>query len=188
MPISKFKTVYSITGTHSVGKSTLLEVLRVRYGDSISFLDEPARQLIECGYAMNNEITEHGLMMYISHFLRQIREAPHTIVVCDRSVLDLVAYTTATLLLQLSSEAGVLSREVLRLERQFIAAYIFVPIEFPMVSDNVRPSDEAYRVLVQERIQQIFREEQLPFVRVTGSVEARVSQIVALIDKCLLDA
>jgi predicted ATPase len=185
MPTLRSKAIISITGTHCVGKSTLLAELRRHYGDGLAFLDEPARHLIGCGYAMNHEITSEGLMMYIAHFLKELRNARAATVICDRSILDLVAYTTSSHLPQLSTEANTLAMEMLRFERAFVAQYIFIPIEFPLHIDNVRPADENYRVLVEHRVRQLLLSEGLPFSLVKGPIESRVAQVKSIIKKCV---
>ena len=189
MRTSPAKTVFSLTGSHSTGKTTLLGALRqILNGNEFSLLDEPARHLIAQGYAMNNEITDGGMMMYIAHFLSSIRNARAETIICDRSVLDLVAYTTVSRLPQLSSEAHALAEEFLLFEKSVIREYFFVPIEFPMQCDEVRPLAETYRISVEGRIHQLLLENNLPFTRITGPIEARVAKVLSRLTVCAPNA
>src|SRR4051794_16145163 len=114
------RRIFSLTGSHSTGKSTLLAALQeILPKGSTAFLPEPARHLIQRGYAMNHEITEGGLMMYIAHFLSSVRLSNCETLICDRSILDLLAYITVSRLPQLSAEAYFLAEEAALFESQF---------------------------------------------------------------------
>jgi hypothetical protein len=55
----------------------------------------------------------------------------------------------------------------------------YLPIEFPIVLDGLRPDDPAFQKDIDERIVGLLASHGLSFVTITGSVEDRLSRIEA---------
>jgi hypothetical protein len=65
-------------------------------------------------------------------------------------------------------------------ESKFFNLYCYLPIEFPLLIDDVRPVDEIYRKLVDKMIRSILKEYKLNFVEISGTIENRTNQLVEL--------
>jgi predicted ATPase len=172
-----------ITGSHSVGKTSILRAIEKSWGGrGIGLIPEMARILIEEGVAMNADIDEYGVCSYMAKYLRYRRETRSSLVLSDRSIFDLQVY--------LSLNPSPLIRENVRalvkeetLEEIRKYHFLYVPIEFSMVIDGVRPDDEAYRKMVDGQVISLLKEYDASFSIVMGSLDARVTQIEAFLDE-----
>ncbi len=60
---------------------------------------------------------------------------------------------------------------------------VYVPVEFPMEKDGVRPESERYRREIDEAILTILTNSKVPYVKVSGTVEERVAQVCREIER-----
>ena len=56
--------------------------------------------------------------------------------------------------------------------------YIYVPIEFDMTVDELRPDDVAYQHHIDEVVRNLLDDFDLPHLQVTGSVQDRAKQVI----------
>ncbi len=59
----------------------------------------------------------------------------------------------------------------------------YIPIEFPIVNDGVRFTDEQDRINIDLAIQKYIKDNNLSVITVTGSIEERVKTVLAHIVK-----
>ena len=71
--------------------------------------------------------------------------------------------------------------ELLWCESTFFGLYCYLPIEFPLEIDNVRPSDVEYQKAVDSNIQRILKEYRLPYECITGSLDDRCKKVMELL-------
>ena len=101
----------------------------------------------------------------------------------DRSLIDILAY----------SQDLPRYSEFLEEVRKYLARYpydvvFFLPIEFPMESDGVRPEDEKYRSIIETRIISIAEDLGVELVTVRGTLDQRVNFVkkyLTGVGKCL---
>ena len=179
------KTVV-VTGSHSVGKTVLCEALvdSLSKTEQVGFIPEMARVLIAQGIPMNDQVSETGITTYIVQYLRCRRYAKGKIIVSDRSVFDLYAYISTSRPADVRDEFVWLAEEIVRAEIATVDLYVYVPVEFAMVLDDVRPAATEYQKAIDAAIVLLLRQFEANYVAVTGTVEQRVQQIVSAIGGC----
>ena len=174
----------SVSGTHSVGKTILTNQLSgvLSKTRQVAIIPEVARILIDKGLEMNTAITEFGVCNYLLEYLRYERTIVADVVISDRSLIDLLAYISVNQSVTVRREYLDLVEEVIYMESLRFAFYIYLPIEFPMEFDGVRPADIIYQRAVDTRIVELLHHFGVPFHRVTGTIDERVDQICSIID------
>jgi hypothetical protein len=172
------KTVV-ITGTHGVGKSTLAAELIKSFPPDVrvGFIPEMARLLIAKGIPMNDKVSEFGIVNYILEYLRHHRRTSGDITVSDRSVFDLYTYISTSRPADVRSEFVALAEEQVFVEVRQIDFYAYVPIEFQMYVDDVRPADVEYQKLIDQRVRELLKYFGARVVTVKGTTEERVATI-----------
>ncbi|HYN99227.1 MAG TPA: AAA family ATPase, partial [Actinomycetota bacterium] len=53
----------------------------------------------------------------------------------------------------------------------------YLPIEFPIVLDGLRPDDPAFQAEIDERLVRLLKSHDIDYVTIKGSVEERMEQI-----------
>ena len=170
-------TRIAIVGSFSTGKTTLAEVLARRH--DLPLLPEVAREIAELGFKLDKDATPETEALI---FLRQYNnELSIPEFIGDRSLIDVMAYAGWVLDNQERRKEMALWEECERLaERRLRSTYshvFYLPIEFPIVLDGLRPDDPAFQKEIDERIVRLLRTHDIRYRTVTGSVEDRVTQI-----------
>lgn len=143
-----------LTGSHGVGKTTTLEVLR-RNAPSSKYLklhNEIARQLRLDGYDVAGGIGWKAAQTYIERHLSRMVEEPKGITILDRGVFDLDIYTRDGDATRLKDEDLCLIRALSSLERSAGLVYAFLPIQFEIVHDGLRSTDKNFQKLIGDRV------------------------------------
>lgn len=176
--------IISLTGTHSVGKTTLLNSLFNCLSGTyeVKIVPEAARLLIDKGFKMNFEITEYGILNFARYYLHQFRIQNADYLISDRSIIDLYAYISVNKNPKVRSEIIKLIEEIVFLEKERIHYYFYMPIEFSMENDSVRPSDNAYRMEVDLKIKESFSIFGIRYYELKGSLEERVTKALEILN------
>ena len=106
-------------------------------------------------------------------------------VLSDRSLLDLIPYVRLNDDEKIPDYFVEMLEEVVWRESRFFDVFCYVPIEFPMESDGVRPPDEAYRAAVDTSFVDVMREFGISYVQVGGSVAERTARVVEIVEQSL---
>lgn len=171
----------AITGAQGVGKTTLARQINKAYPD-LKILPEAARLAKEAGYNLDHTATvetEHWLIT------KQIElESAENKWVADRSGIDLLAYIH-----HLFSEKEALiefatKTLVPRFSRYDLVVYL-PSGEFAIEDDGVRTTDTEFQQAVDRRIRDVLEEHKIPFVRIVGSPEERLSKVKNLFKNLL---
>lgn len=171
--------VIVITGSHGVGKTTLCRELHSSlFGEvEATLIPEMARILIAKGIPMNDQVSEFAIVTYVVEYLKLRRLAKGSLVISDRSVFDLYAYIRTRRPSEVRQEFVQLAEEVTRAEVLSGNLYVYVPIEFPMVVDDVRPEATAYQRLIDSAIVELLKSLNATVLTVSGSLNERVEQV-----------
>jgi len=179
----------SFSGTFSTGKTTLAEAsyeaLSERYPGKVHLIREVARGVIAKGFQLDKGATVDSYVNYILAQLRAEREGDAEHVLSDRSLLDLIPYVRLNDDEKIPDYFVEMLEEVVWRESRFFDVFCYVPIEFPMESDGVRPPDEAYRAAVDTSFVDVMREFGVSYVRVGGSVAERAARVVEIVEQSL---
>jgi AAA domain-containing protein len=167
----------AIVGSFSTGKTTLAEVL-ARHLD-LPLLPEAAREVVELGFKLDKDATpETEALIFLKQYNNELSTNEF---VGDRSLVDVMAYGGWVLDNQPRCKETALWDECLKLaERRLRGNYshvFYLPIEFPIVLDGLRPDDPAFQAEIDERLIRILRVHDIDHIPVKGSVEERMDQI-----------
>lgn len=168
-----------VTGTHSVGKTVLCNQLieQLSSNQDVRMIPEMARILIAKGIPMNDEVSEFGIVNYILEYLSHSRMIKANLVISDRSVFDLYTYISVSRPSEVRDEFLKLAEEIVYKEVERVETYVYVPIEFEMHVDEVRPSDIAYQKTIDEKVKELLSFFGARVITVSGTVEERVQSV-----------
>ena len=167
----------AIVGSFSTGKTTLAEELARRL--NLPLLPEVAREIVDLGFKLDKDATPETEALI---FLRQYNNELSTDeFVGDRSLIDVMAYAGWVLDNQQWRKEMLLWEECVKLaERRLRTSYshvFYLPIEFPIVLDGLRPDDPSFQEDIDRRIVKLLHSHDLEYTTVKGSVEERLEQI-----------
>lgn len=171
----------AIVGSFSTGKTTLAEAAADPLG--LPLLPEVAREVAALGFKLDKNATPEVETLI---FLRQFyNEMAHPEFVSDRSLIDTMAYAGWVLDHQERRKEFALWDACVKVaEHQLRSQYthvFYLPIEFPIVPDGLRPLDTEFQQEIDTRILDLLDRHDVHFETVTGSVEDRLGDIV---DRC----
>lgn len=177
-------TRVAVSGSHQVGKSTVINAVR----DHVGVAGNVMRSLAEAGLGVAANTTPRTIEAYVRAQLKSERQASkkQQHLVSDRVVLDGLAYVEAAVRRREASypwsrpELELLGAAA-RLHAASFDLHVFIPIEFTTTSElPFHAGGEAFRKLVSDLIQHHLEDEwPTPVIRITGSPEERAVQMRA---------
>lgn len=183
--------IICFTGSHSTGKSTLVEFFRGKEG--YVCLDSCTRTTISDRERRIDGVEDLGLTQIrmldqvtkrMADIVKMNAENPDKIFCMDRSVLDFIGYSRAF------NKRGLLSDEYLKqIEEkcdrlwEYIDVFFYLPIEFQIVNDNVRSLDEDLRQMVDKEILDQILWNKVRAVKLTGPVLVRVKKVQEVVNE-----
>ena len=101
--------------------------------------------------------------------------------IMTRCPLDTIAYAMADE--QVSERVGITNQSMLCDDKKFMEAiknslFIYIPIEFDIENDGIRPMDVGFQKLVDENMRKLIYKFEITPLVVTGSVEERLKTIL----------
>ena len=167
----------AIVGSFSTGKTTTAEILARRL--DLPLLPEVAREVVELGFKLDKDASpETETLIFMRQYNNEISTEEF---VGDRSMIDVMAYAGWVLDNRERTKEFYLWDECVRLaERALRTAYshvFYLPIEFPIVLDGLRPDDPEFQKDIDHRIIGLLRSHDIEYETVTGSVDERIEKI-----------
>jgi len=167
----------AIVGSFSTGKTTLAELLAPRLG--LPLLPEVAREVVELGFKLDKDATPETEALIFLKQLNNELETPDF--VGDRSLIDVMAYAGWVLDNQPRRKEMIIWEECERLARARLSGnyshVFYLPIEFPIVLDGLRPDDPAFQKEIDERMVGLLERFDIPYRTITGSIDDRLAAI-----------
>jgi hypothetical protein len=68
--------------------------------------------------------------------------------------------------------------EQIYIEKENTDVYVYIPIEFPMEKDELRPAESEYQCYIDGVIRELLKDFEMPTVEVRGTLEQRVEQLM----------
>lgn len=178
------KTYVVLTGTQSVGKTTLIKplvpIIEKMYGEPVVHIAEVARSLERRGFKINKEATTATQQMIEEEYLRLEQENSNAVKVADRSIIDRFSYTL------LNSDNGPDKLALLKWYNDSIEEHCkkysriyYIPLEpsLKLELDGVRSPDEEYRRRIDEIQLKIINQYKINVITLRGSTEERIQRI-----------
>lgn len=172
----------SISGTHSVGKTTLANSVKNSLDEKCIVLPEIARVLMRRGFKLNRDITEYGIISYLSEYQKYKSDLSSEIVVSDRSAIDLLSYVNVNQSKKIRKPFIDLIESIVINDKNIFDEYVYIPIESIMIDDGVRPLSEKYRQDVDLEIKNLFQKYDIKYTVVDGTLEQRVDKFLGIIN------
>ena len=168
----------AIVGSFSTGKTTLAEAAAPQLG--LPLLPEVAREVVELGFKLDKDATVETETLI---FLRQYyNEMTHTSFVGDRSLLDVMAYAEWVLENQDRRKEFALWDTCLDIARHHLRSQytdvFYLPIEFGIVPDGLRPMDPDFQEDIDKRIRRLLETHDIVYETLTGSVDERMHALI----------
>lgn len=178
----------AISGTHQVGKTTLIDAVRAE----VQVVGGVMRAVAAAGFGVAAETTPATIEAYLTRQLESERQADGAgqPVLSDRVLVDGLAYVEAArdfglatypwtdaeiMLLRTSAQAHAASYDV----------HCFLPVEFPSRSElSFHAGGEEFRMAVSEHLEaQLNNKWPIPVIRLTGSVEDRATALRRVLNR-----
>lgn len=169
----------AIVGSFSTGKTTLAETVAEPLG--LPLLPEVAREVAAEGFKLDKDATPEVETLI---FLRQYRnEMIHEDFVGDRSLIDAMAYAGWVLDNQQRRKEFALWDACLeiaehRLRSQYTHVF-YLPIEFDIVPDGLRPMDPDFQAEIDQRMVGLLDRYSIRYETLKGSVKERAETLIA---------
>jgi nicotinamide riboside kinase len=168
----------AFVGSFSTGKTTLANLFAREW--ELPLLPEVAREVVALGFPLDQTATAETETLI---FLKQWRaEETHDAFVADRSIYDVLAY--ADWVMEHNREPR--KEDHLWMESRAIATLdlrarydevFYLPIEFPIVLDGLRPDDTGFQADIDRRIRALLEGADVAFHSLSGTVEERQEQV-----------
>lgn len=177
---SAFKVAF--VGSFSTGKTTLANLFAHEWDSPL--LPEVAREVVALGFPLDQTATAETETLI---FLKQWQaEARRPSFVADRSIYDVLAYadwvmenrTTERKEDHLWWAAREIATEDLRARYDHV---FYLPIEFPIVLDGLRPNDTGFQSDIDTRIVSLLLDADVAFERLTGTIEERQEYVRSVV-------
>jgi nicotinamide riboside kinase len=172
----------AIVGSFSTGKTTLAESAADKLG--LPLLPEVAREIAAQGFKLDKDATVETETLI---FLRQYyNEMVHTDFIGDRSLIDVMAYASWVLEHQARRKEFALWDTCVDIAQHHLRSQythvFYLPIEFGIVPDGLRPMDPEFQADIDRRILELLDIHAIHHRTLRGSVEERVDDMLGLLD------
>lgn len=172
----------AIVGSFSTGKTTLAEAGAERLG--LSLLPEAAREVAAMGFKLDKDATpETETLIFLKQYYN---EMIHPDFIGDRSLVDVMTYAGWVLDNQPRRKETALWDQCLAIAKHHLRSQythvFYLPIEFPIVPDGLRPLDPDFQKEIDERMLKILADNSIEYATLTGSVEERFEALQAKLD------
>jgi nicotinamide riboside kinase len=175
----------ALMGTSCVGKTTIFEALREKFGSgaNISFIPEAARRFFEENGTSERFTLETQRKIQELVIKSEKELAPGTeIIICDRTVIDPAAYCLANE--DLEGTKGLLDAVAGWLP-SYAELILLDPKDVPYKTDEIRGEAEEYRQKVHEAFLKILKDRKLKYSLLSGSLERRLEYMEELVGRYL---
>jgi nicotinamide riboside kinase len=168
----------AIVGSFSTGKTTLAEAVAQPLG--LPLLPEAAREVAALGFKLDKDATpETETLIFLKQFYNELA---HPEFVGDRSLVDVLTYAGWVLdnrewtkEMALWGECEKIARHHLRSQYTHV---FYLPIEFPIVADGLRPLDPDFQADIDRRMLRLLDVNDVNYETLTGTVEERAEALI----------
>src|SRR5205807_9301849 len=168
-------------GSFSTGKTTMANL----FADEWRYprLPQVERHVVELGFPLDQSATAETETLI---FLKQWHtELEHDRFVSDYSLFHVLAYADWVMENAAERKENHLWREAREIATFGLSSrydhVFYLPIEFPIVPDELRPDDPAFQAEIDSRVHRLLDTYGVPYHTLTGSIEERQDRVRALV-------
>lgn len=167
----------AISGTHSVGKTTLLR--KIDLAGYVKIPEIPRQVILRLG-KLPHEMTQKEFYLFQKELcelqVKAEKEAGENFI-SDRAIYDFIPYIQ-----ELKDKSLVKELTDYVLEHATAYDYIFyLPIKFPLKVDNVRKNSDEFQKIIDERLINLYKKLNIPYVVIHGDRDERVKEVYNII-------
>lgn len=183
--MDKIKLILS--GAQCSGKTTILNYFKDTF---LTPITEVVRDLHKQGVKINEYGDKSGQDIIFNTYLDKLNQDIDYI--SDRGLTDVIAYTSyLDDMGKINDNHETLAKQLDKLEL-FVKnnpniITVYFPIEFELVNDGVRSTDESFRRSIDRRIKELLNCFYSNYITVHGTPEERIKQIISVIDDKIID-
>jgi nicotinamide riboside kinase len=171
----------TILGSFSTGKTTLVQPAAARLG--LPVLHDVAREISALGFKLDKDATvETEALIFLKQYANELA---HPEFVGEYSLFLVLAYAGWVLEHQERRKEFALWDACLEIAGHGVTNYshvFYLPIEFPIVPDGLRPEDPAFQADIDRRIVELLKFHEVPYVELRGSVPERLDALSEAVD------
>lgn len=182
------KVKVTIVGAQGTGKTTVLNYFRNTF---LTPITEVARNLSKQGVKINEDGDKKSQDVIFQTYYDLLSQDIDYI--SDRGLFDVIAYTsylddTGKINDNHETLINQLNKLELFIKNNPNAIVVYFPIEFQLVDDGVRSTNESFRTSIDNRIKELLEYFYPDYITVHGTPEERIKQIIDAIDNRLIDS
>lgn len=177
----------AFVGTSSVGKTELINQLKLRHSDDprIAFVPEAARMFFTSHPEIPQDVrfstVVQGQVQDLQLRLERVAHNSNAVdIFCDRSVLDAIVYSRAYGDLEGSEELFI---KVASWLATYYRIMLLDPKDVQYQKDDVRQEDEQTRQKNHDEFVTFFEEKQIPYEVLAGTVEERLDRVEQILQE-----
>jgi nicotinamide riboside kinase len=168
-----------ITGTMSVGKTTLVKALsKIDQFRNYVCTTERSKYLNSLGIPLNYETTIEGQTIFLAE---RVTELMQDNLITDRTIIDVMAFTNCAKKVSYMDEDA-FEEYAKRFITQYDYIFYISPEGIEIEDNGIRETDIDYRRQIDEEIQKLLLKHRPIVYTLSGTTEKRINQIIEVIN------
>jgi deoxyadenosine/deoxycytidine kinase len=167
-----------LTGTMSVGKTTLVKALsKIDQFQGYTFTTERSKYLNSLGIPLNHETTIEGQTIFLAE---RVTELMQNDLITDRTIIDVMAFTNCAKKTSYI-DADAFEEYAKRFITQYDHIFYISPEGIEIEDNGIRETDTNYRRQIDEEIQKLLLKHRPVVHTLTGTTKERIDKIIETI-------
>ena len=167
-----------LTGTMSVGKTTLVKALsEMEQFKGYTCTTERSQYLNSLGIPLNHETTIEGQTIFLAE---RVTELMQPRLITDRTIIDVMAFTNCARKVSYM-DGDAFEEYAKRFVREYNYIFYISPDGMDIEDNGIRETDATYRKEIDEEIQKLLLKHRPVVHTLRGTTEERIKQIMKTI-------
>ena len=167
-----------LTGTMSVGKTTLVKALsEVEQFKGYTFTTERSQYLNSLGIPLNHATTIEGQTVFLAE---RVTELMQPRIITDRTIIDVMAFTNCAKMVSYT-DGDAFEEYAKRFVSQYHYIFYISPEGMDIEDNGVRETDATYRAEIDNEIQKLLKKHRPIVHTLKGTTKERINQMMKTI-------